>query len=49
MVNHSVSDEIIFRGKYIDNGALADQVWELWNGGVITDDLAAWAWYAIST
>ena len=23
---------------------LADQVWELWNAGVITDDLAAWAW-----
>ena len=23
---------------------LADQVWELWNAGVITDDLAARAW-----
>ncbi len=23
---------------------LADQVWELWDGGVITDDSAAWAW-----
>ena len=23
---------------------LADQVWELWHAGVITDDLAAWAW-----
>ncbi len=23
---------------------LADQVWELWNAGVITDDLAASAW-----
>ena len=23
---------------------LADQVWELWNAGVITDDLAVWAW-----
>jgi hypothetical protein len=22
---------------------LADQVWELWNVGVITDELAAWA------
>jgi hypothetical protein len=22
---------------------LADQVWELWNAGVITDSLAAWA------
>ena len=24
---------------------LADQVWELWNAGVITDALAAWAWF----
>ena len=23
---------------------LADQVWELWDAGVITDDLAMWAW-----
>jgi hypothetical protein len=23
---------------------LADQVWHLWRAGVITDDLAAWAW-----
>ena len=22
----------------------ADRVWQLWNAGVITDDLAAWAW-----
>ena len=27
---------------------LADQVWELWNEGVITDDLAAWAWFQIA-
>jgi len=26
------------------NEVLADQVWELWNAGVITDDLAAMAW-----
>jgi hypothetical protein len=23
---------------------LADQVWELWNAGVIADEVAAWAW-----
>ena len=23
---------------------LADEVWELWIAGVITDDLAGWAW-----
>ena len=23
---------------------LADQVWELWNNGVITDGAAVWAW-----
>ena len=27
----------------------ADQVWELWNAGVITDDLAAMAWMLIAT
>ena len=26
---------------------LADQVWELWDAGVITDDLAAWAWLMV--
>ncbi len=26
------------------NPDLVDQVWELWDAGVITDDLAAWAW-----
>lgn len=28
----------------IADEALADQVWELWDAGVITDDLADWAW-----
>ena len=23
---------------------LADQVWELWDAGLIPDNLAAWAW-----
>ena len=23
---------------------LADEVWELWNAGAITDEMAAWAW-----
>ena len=27
---------------------LADQVWSLWNEGVITDDLAAWAWLLVA-
>ena len=26
---------------------LADKVWELWNAGVIPDELAAIAWWAI--
>jgi len=26
---------------------LADQVWELWNAGVITDEVAAIAWWYI--
>ena len=27
---------------------LADQVWELWNAGLITDDLAAMAWWIMA-
>lgn len=27
---------------------LADQVWELWNAGVITDEVAEWAWAILS-
>jgi hypothetical protein len=26
---------------------MADQVWELWIAGVITDELAAWAWFIV--
>jgi len=29
--------------------AMADQVWELWNTGLISDGLAAWAWWLIAT
>ena len=34
----------IYIEALLDDEELADQVWELWNAGVITDDLAAWAW-----
>ena len=27
---------------------LADQVWELWNAGVISDDLAVTAWASLA-
>ena len=30
------------------NENLADQVWELWNAGLISEDLAAWAWRLIA-
>jgi hypothetical protein len=29
--------------------ALADEVWVLWDAGVITDELAATAWYTLAT
>ena len=35
--------EIYIEALLIDE-VLADQVWELWNAGVITNDLAAWGW-----
>ena len=28
--------------------ALADEVWALWDAGVITDDMAAAAWYTLA-
>ena len=27
---------------------LADQIWEVWDAGIITDELAAWAWILIA-
>ena len=27
---------------------MADQVWGLWNAGVITDDLAGMAWFIVA-
>ena len=29
--------------------AMADQVWELWNAGLIPNELAAWAWCILAT
>lgn len=34
----------LFVEALLANEKLADQVWELWNAGVITDELAAVAW-----
>ena len=31
------------------NQDMADQVWELWNAGVIMDELAARAWWTIAS
>ena len=28
---------------------LADEVWELWDRGLISDELAAWAWWLLAT
>ncbi len=39
--------EIYVEALLVDED-LADQVWELWNVGVIPDDLAAHAWWMIT-
>jgi hypothetical protein len=26
----------------------ANEVWELWDAGLISDDLAAWAWWLVA-
>jgi hypothetical protein len=35
--------ELYIEALLVDE-SLADEVWTLWNAGVITDDMAAWAW-----
>lgn len=40
--------EIYMEALLNDPDLVADQVWGLWNAGVITDDLAAWAWVILS-
>ena len=35
--------EIYIEALLVDED-LADQVWDLWNVGEISEDLAAWAW-----
>jgi len=35
--------EIYIEALLIDE-ELADQIWEVWDAGIITDELAAWAW-----
>jgi hypothetical protein len=42
----------VFTGLYIEallaDPDLTDQVWELWNARVITDELTGWAWLVIA-
>ena len=38
--------EIYIEALLVDE-ELADQVGELWDAGLISDDLAAWAWWSI--
>jgi len=39
--------EIYIEALLVDE-ELADQVWEAWDAGVITDDLAALAWFILA-
>ncbi len=39
-----VSTTRLFIEALLVDEELADQVWELWNVGEISEDLAAWAW-----
>ena len=38
--------EIYVEALLVDEG-LADQVWEVWNAGLITNETAVWAWYLV--
>ena len=38
----------LFVEALLNDPELADQVWELWNAGVITGEMAAWAWSLVA-
>ena len=40
--------ELYIEALLVDE-ARADLVWEAWDAGMITSDLAAWAWWLVST
>jgi hypothetical protein len=35
-------------GALLAEEGLADDIWELWDAGMISDDLAAWAWWLVA-
>ena len=39
--------EIYIEALLVDE-EMADQVWELWDAGLVSDILAAWAWWRIA-
>ena len=41
--------ELMYATSMLVDADLADQVWELWNAGVITDDSAEIAWFLVAT
>ncbi len=38
----------IYIEALLQDEELADQVWEAWDSGEISDDIAAWAWWIVS-
>ena len=39
--------ELYIQALLVDE-ELADQVWEAWNAEVVTEEVAAWAWWMIT-
>ena len=46
-LGHPIQHQAVFTRLYVEalltEPERADQVWELWNAGVIADEVAAWA------
>ena len=38
---------ILYAETLLMNENLADQVWELWDAGIVTDEVAAIAWFIL--
>ena len=46
IIQHRTMLTRLYVEALLTDSRLADQVWELWNAGLISDELAAMAWLA---
>ncbi len=47
IIRHQAMLARLYVAALLADESLADQVWALWDAGLISDGVAAWAWYLI--